>query len=120
MHRELWLGRTDFNRAESDFLAVIREDSGDRSLLWYSQAGLAAAFMAENRAADAEVQFRNAMATIESARSSLRRADFRLSFLSDSIDLYHDYADFLVSRPRAEDALQVAEPMLVKRRMTPW
>lgn len=102
-------GRKDFNRAESDFLAVIREDSGDRSLLWYSQAGLAAAFMAENRAADAEVQFRNAMATIESARSSLRRADFRLSFLSDSIDLYHDYADFLVSRRRAEDALQVAE-----------
>jgi CHAT domain-containing protein len=102
-------GREDFHRAESDFLTVIREDSDDRSLLWYAQAGLANVFAAENRAADAEVQFRNAMATIESSRSSLRRADSRLSVLSDSIDLYGDYADFLVSHRRTKDALQVAE-----------
>src|SRR5271169_4820455 len=39
------IGRKDFHRAESDFLTVIREDSGDRSLLWYAQAGLANVFV---------------------------------------------------------------------------
>jgi CHAT domain-containing protein len=102
-------GRKDFLRAESDFLTVIREDGGDRSLLWYAQAGLAEVFVAENRVPDGEAYFRKAMETIESARSSLRRADFRLSFLSDSIVLYDAYADFLVSQRRTAEALEVAE-----------
>jgi CHAT domain-containing protein/Flp pilus assembly protein TadD len=102
-------GRRDFHRAESESRIVIREASEDRYLLWHAEANLAAVFMSVNRAADAEVQFRNAMATIESARSSLRRADFRLSVLSDSIDVYDAYADFLVSHRRTDEALQVAE-----------
>jgi CHAT domain-containing protein len=102
-------GRKDFQRAESELRMVIREASEDRYLLWHAEANLAAVFMAANRAADAEAQFRNAMATIEAARSSLRRADFRLSFLSDSIHPFDDYADFLVSQRRTEEALEVTE-----------
>src|SRR5260370_26058593 len=57
----------------------------------------------------AEKECRRSLGNIEMARSSVRTEEFRLSFLSSAITFYSDYIEFLISRKRIEDALQVAE-----------
>jgi CHAT domain-containing protein len=101
--------KNDFATAESDFTRVIREKTQDRYLIRQAEAGLADVYVATNKPADAEVHFQKAIATIEEARSSVRREDLRLSFLSGVAGFYGDYIDFLISQRRTEVALQVAE-----------
>ena len=85
------------------------EKTQDRYLIREAEAGLADVYVAANKPNNAEVHFQKAMATIEAARSSVRREDLRLSYLSGVAGFYDNYIDFLVSQRRPEDALQVAE-----------
>ena len=101
--------QNNFVMAESDFTQVIREKTSDRYLIRQAQAGLADTNVAEKKPVDAEIHFQQAMATIEEARSSVRREDLRLSFLSGVAGFYGDYIDFLVSQGRVAEGLQVAE-----------
>jgi CHAT domain-containing protein len=101
--------RDDLATAASDFKQVIRESIPDRYLTRQAEAGLADVYVAEEKPAEAETHFQKAMATIEAARSSVRREDLRLTFLSGVAGFYGDYIDFLVSQRRTEEALQVAE-----------
>ena len=103
------MGRKDFNRAESGLRVVVRDGNKDPNLLWHAQAGLGEVFVDEGRGTEAEAYFRQALTTIETARSALRHEDFRLSFLSESIDLFDGYVDLLVSQRRTQEALHVAE-----------
>jgi CHAT domain-containing protein len=98
-----------FATAESDFTQVIREKTPDRSLARQAEAGLAEVYFVTRKPSDADIHFQRAMATIEAARSSVRREDLRLSFLSGVAGYYGDYINFLVSQHRIEEALQVAE-----------
>jgi CHAT domain-containing protein/tetratricopeptide (TPR) repeat protein len=101
--------KNEFAAAKLDFTQVIREKTLDRYLTRQAEVGLADVFVAAKQPADAEAHFKKAMATIEAARSSVRREDLRLSFLSGVAGFYGDYIDFLVSQRRTEEALQVAE-----------
>jgi CHAT domain-containing protein/tetratricopeptide (TPR) repeat protein len=101
--------KNEFAAAKLDFTQVIREKTLDRYLIRQAEVGLADVFVAAKQPADAEAHFKKAMATIEAARSSVRREDLRLSFLSGVAGFYGDYIDFLVSQRRTEEALQVAE-----------
>jgi len=98
-----------FATAESDFTQVIREKTPDRYLARQAEAGLAEVYFVTTNPSDADLHFQRAMATIEAARSSVRREDLRLSFLSGVAGYYGDYINFLVSQHRIEEALQVAE-----------
>jgi CHAT domain-containing protein len=98
-----------FATAESDFTQVLREKTPDRYLTRQAEAGLADVYVATKKPAYAEIHFQKAMATIEASRSSVRREDLRLSFLSGVAGFYGDFIDFLVSQRRMEEALQVAE-----------
>ena len=98
-----------FATAESDFTQVIREKTPDRYLARQAEAGLAEVYFVSTKPSDADIHFQRAMATIEAARSSVRREDLRLSFLSGVAGYYGDYINFLVSQHRIEEALQVAE-----------
>src|SRR5271155_4827238 len=49
------------------------------------------------------------METIDQARSSLQREEYRLSFLSGAISFYDDYIGFLTALGRTLEALEVAE-----------
>lgn len=97
-----------FKEAEKDFENVGR-NSEDSSLRWQAQAELAKTQAAEGHSGAAETQFRKALTTIDEARSSLSKQEYRLSFLNTATEFYHDYIDFLISRGRIEDALAVAE-----------
>ena len=101
--------KNDFATAQFDFTQVVREKNLDRYLTRQAEAGLADVDAATKKPADAEIHFQKAMATIEASRSSVRREDLRLSFLSGVAGFYGDYVDFLVSQRRTDEALQVAE-----------
>ena len=101
--------KNDFATAKFDFTQVVREKNLDRYLMRQAEAGLADVDAVTKQPADAEIHFHKAMATIEASRSSVRREDLRLSFLSGVAGFYGDYVDFLVSQRRTDEALQVAE-----------
>jgi CHAT domain-containing protein len=102
-------GKKDYKRAESDWREVIGDRSADSSLRWQAEAGIAETYSAEKRTADAEAHFLRAMATIDAARSSVKREEFRLSFLSGTISFYDDYIGFFISQRNIEKALDAAE-----------
>ena len=94
--------------AKQHFNEVITE-SDDVSLRWEAQVELAKLYLSEKQTHTAETQFRKALATIDDARSSLSKEEYRLSFLNTATAFYDDYIDFLISRGRVDDALAVAE-----------
>ena len=102
-------GRRDYHSAEALFRQVINDASAEKPVHWEAQADLAKVYEEENQPALAERQFRDAMETIDQARSSLHREEYRLSFLSGAISFYDDYIGFLTAHGRTLEALEVAE-----------
>ncbi len=99
----------DFAQAEECFQQLIRDPKSDTAQRWEAEARLARVYADQGKNDIAEKEFRHSLATIEGVRSSVQAEDLRLSFLSSAIAFYDDYIGFLISRHRAEDALQVAE-----------
>jgi CHAT domain-containing protein/Tfp pilus assembly protein PilF len=99
----------DYVRAEQLFQQVIGDSNAGRWLRWEAQAHLAEVYASEGKRPEANAQFQKSLATIESARASVKTEEFRLSFLSSAIAVYGDYIDFLVGEGKVNDALQVAE-----------
>lgn len=99
----------NYANAEESFREVIADPKADQSQKWEGEAGLARIYAVTGQSAKAESEFRRCVSLVEAVRSSVRAEDLRLSFLSSAIAVYDDYVDFLVSRHRLEDALQLAE-----------
>jgi CHAT domain-containing protein len=91
------------------FQRVIHDASSTAPQRWEGQALLAETYSLENRSADAEREYRQALQTIDRARSSLTAEELRLSFLSTPIEIYDSYIEFLLKQARPQEALQVAE-----------
>ncbi len=102
-------GIKDYSRAVSDFNEVIDDESSDTYVRWQAEVGLAKVYVDEKRPAKSEEYFRRAMATIEAARSSIKREEFRLSYMSGVVGSYDDYIGFLASQQKLIEALEVAE-----------
>jgi CHAT domain-containing protein/Tfp pilus assembly protein PilF len=103
------MARHDLAAAEKSFETVIQDPRADIPLKWEAQARLGQMFRAGGQAAAADRQFLESIRTIEHARDSVTREEFRLSFLSAAIEFYDEYVDFLISEGRTMEALQVAE-----------
>jgi CHAT domain-containing protein len=115
---ELYSLRTDgyiayrdknFALAESDFHAVLADKAADNFLRWEADGGLTGVYAEENRPADADAYFRKEIMALSASRSSFKREESRLSFLSGAISFYENYIHFLVSHHRNQEALEVAE-----------
>ncbi len=102
-------GKQDYAKAEQSLRGIIGKREADTSRKWEAEARLARVYADQGKNDIAEKEFRHSLATIEGVRSSVQAEDLRLSFLSSAISFYDDYVGFLISRHRAEDALQVAE-----------
>ena len=98
-----------YAEAAGSFQRVIGDPKAESAQKWEAEARLARVYEEEAKYANAEKEFRHSLATIEGVRGSVQAEDLRLSFLSSAIGFYDDYIGFLISRKRAEDALQVAE-----------
>jgi CHAT domain-containing protein len=101
--------KRDYTQAEKSFQRVIDDPKAGSAQKWEAESRVARVYAEEGKYDAAEKEFRHSLATIEGVRSSVQAEDLRLSFLSSAISFYDDYIGFLISRHRAEDALQVAE-----------
>lgn len=103
------LNSNNYDQAEKSFQLVVREPQASKFQRWRAQAQLAQVYADMGLDARAERDFRVSLRTSESVRESIRSEEYRLFFLSNTIILYSNFIDFLMSRHRIEDALQVAE-----------
>jgi CHAT domain-containing protein len=95
--------------AEANYQRLIGDPSANSPQKWQALAHLAQVYASESQNAKAEKEFRRSLDTIETARSSVQEEELRLSFLSSAISFYGDYIEYLLTRGRSEEALQVAE-----------
>jgi CHAT domain-containing protein len=102
-------GVHNFPEAEKLFQEIIADKKSEPPIKWESQARLAKVYDDEGKQAPTEREYIQAISTIEASRNALPSGEFRLTFLSSSIEFYEDYVDFLVAHGRSGDALKVAE-----------
>ena len=95
--------------AERIFREVEKDRSGNASLKWKAEHGLAQLYEAGKRQDAADREYRAALATFEAVRSTLRRNDSKLPFSFNASRIYSDYLHFLVARGRTDDALRWAD-----------
>ncbi len=103
-------GRKDA-RAEALYRGLIAEyHAGLNPVpMLEAQAGLAALLAEKGETDQADAQFRATLALLESQRTALAKADYRMSYLASLIRFYDRYIDFLVEQKQSERALEVAE-----------
>ena len=103
------LAQRNYQGARDFFSEVVRDPTAETSSRWQAEARLASLYEDEGQLANAEKEYGKAIGTIEAARASVGRDEFRLTFLSSAIEFYDDYVDFLIARGRPNDALNIAE-----------
>jgi CHAT domain-containing protein len=99
----------DAAEAERIFREVLSDPNANPSLTWRSQHALAQLYESRDQSEGADRQYRAALTTFEAARSSLQRNDSKLPFSNNASRIYDDYIHFLISRGKADQALQVAD-----------
>jgi CHAT domain-containing protein/Tfp pilus assembly protein PilF len=100
---------SDRPEAERLFREVEQDEHSSASLKWRAEHGLAQLYEEEKRPDEADREYRSALGTFETARSSLKRNDARLPFSSNVSRIYDDYLHFLIAHNRPDEALRWAE-----------
>jgi CHAT domain-containing protein/Flp pilus assembly protein TadD len=95
--------------AERIFREVDTDPTANAALHWRSEHALAQLYEDEGHSDAAEREYRIALATFESARSSLQRNDSKLPFSNNASRIYDDYIHFLVSHSKIDVALRWAD-----------
>jgi CHAT domain-containing protein/tetratricopeptide (TPR) repeat protein len=101
--------RGDVTNAQQTLYAIEHDQACPVSLKWEAQHSLAQLYEDEKQPDAADREYRAALATFESARSSVRREDFQLSFLTNAAHIYDDYIHFLVALGKSGEALRWAD-----------
>ncbi len=99
----------DAAAAENAFHEVAQSEDSPVFLKWEAERSLARLYEDENQPDSADREYRTALTTFETARSSLQHEDSRLPFLSNASRIYDGYIHFLISRGKTDQALQVAD-----------
>jgi CHAT domain-containing protein/Tfp pilus assembly protein PilF len=99
----------DLPGAEHIFREVEHDSKVNASLKWRAHHGLARLYEANSRTSEADREYRAALATFETARSSLKRNDSKLPFFNNASRIYDDYVHFLVARGKTSTALWWAD-----------
>jgi CHAT domain-containing protein len=99
-------GNTEASRAE--FQSAIGPASPE-DVVWEAHAGLANIYLRMQRTAEAEREFRAAIAQVESSRAALKLDQSKITFQSSASELYSSYVDFLANNGRAREASMAAD-----------
>lgn len=99
----------DTTQAERIFHEVEQDPRSHVFLKWESEHSLAQLYEDENRPQLADQEYRAALSTFETARSSLKHEESSLPFPANAAGIYDDYIHFLVGGGKTPEALQVAE-----------
>ena len=101
--------RSHAPEAEDIFREVERDETRSPSLQWRAQDALGHLYEDQGRINAADFEYRAAITTLESARSTVQHEDSRISFLTNGASLYDDYVHFLVANGKNDDALRWAD-----------
>jgi CHAT domain-containing protein/Tfp pilus assembly protein PilF len=99
----------DTEQAEKTFREIERDPKSHVFLKWEAEHSLAQLYEDNNKPDLADREYRAALGTFETARSSLQHEESSLPFPANASRIYDDYIHFLVGRGRVVEALQVAE-----------
>jgi len=99
----------DPQQAERIYREVEQDPKSHVFLKWEAEHSLAHLYEDENQPQHADREYRAALSTFETARSSLKGEDLQLPFPSNALGIYDDYIHFLASQGKTAEALQVAE-----------
>lgn len=99
----------DGPEAERIFREVDHDKNANAALKWRSEHALARLYEDEDHLDASDREYRAALATFESARSSLQRNESKLPFSNNASRIYDDYVHFLVARGKTDDALRWAD-----------
>ena len=101
--------RHETAEAAKVFREVASDPVSDASLRWEAQHSLAQVYEDTGHNDSANHEYRTALCTFENARSSLKREESQLPFLTNAVHIYDDYIHFLISSGQSLRALQVAD-----------
>jgi CHAT domain-containing protein len=99
----------DTAQAEKTFREIEQDPKSHIFLKWEAEHSLAHLYEDENKPDLADREYRAALTTFETARSSLQHEESSLPFPANASSIYDDYIHFLMSNGKAAGALQVAE-----------
>jgi CHAT domain-containing protein/Tfp pilus assembly protein PilF len=99
----------DSGQAEKIFREIEQDPKSHVFLKWEAEHSLAQLYGDEEKSDAADREYRAALTTFETARSSLKHEESELPFPANASRIYDDYIHFLVSAGKTAEALQVAE-----------
>ena len=99
----------DTVQAEKTFREIEKDLRSHAFLKWEAEHALAQLYEDESKPDAADHEYRAALTTFETARSSLQHEESSLPFPANAKSIYDDYIHFLVGQGKAAKALQVAD-----------
>jgi CHAT domain-containing protein len=100
--------RSNDSKAREIFSTVEHDKDCPAFLKWEAQHSIAR-LDDPKQPEKADREYRAALATFESARSTVQSEDFQLSFLTNAAHIYDDYVHFLVVQGKPDEALRWAD-----------
>jgi CHAT domain-containing protein/Tfp pilus assembly protein PilF len=105
---EIDLAKGDNQGAEALLKQIIENKDTDDSFRWRAQTDLADLYVKWGKDEEADRSFRDAIHTVEKARSEISQEEKRISFL-DAGPFYDGYLSFLIDHGKETQAMLVAE-----------
>ena len=102
-------GRNDFAKADQCYRSVISAKLRDPIPALLAHEGRAYMLAQTGRTREAEAEYQATKRTLEGQRVGLAEEQDRVNYLSQKIDFYQEYVDFLMGQNRVGRALEIAE-----------
>jgi CHAT domain-containing protein/Flp pilus assembly protein TadD len=91
------------------FCDIVRQESTNHEPVVLAHSGLARIYARLGKDGQADEEYQAALRVVEDSRSTLRKDENKLAFLSSQIEVHGDYIDYLMSQGKTQRALEVAE-----------
>ena len=105
---EIAMAKGDNQKSEPLLKRIILNKESDDSFRWQAQTDLADVYVKSGKVEEADRTFRDAIHTVEVARSEIAQEEKRMSVL-DAAPFYDGYVSFLIDHGHDTQAMQVAE-----------
>ena len=88
---------------------AYQDSAGSPSIRWKIENAIATLIAHGTHPQDADPWFRKSIATFEDQRNSVKREELKLPFFANGDELYRNYADFLITSKKPDEALHLLD-----------